>query len=368
MKEYATRKSLSWYIIVGLTLAALIAGCIGLNAQAFAAEEAEDDGLYDAYLYTLEDGMPKYWLDFTGAITDNLVLHCYFRSGDPTYYETFYILDLDTADIETYQISIHNVYDETGWDISDWFESITLSLVQDSIIMNVKRDEKTLAGGEDDNLLTGVYPMDPMGAGIVYEYYQEDGQLKYWLDLDGEDIELHGMFRSGDPEYYEDVYTLDMDTAEWDGDYTLVIHAIYNSAGIDVSDWFKSFTITEVQGALNMSVERDERTLAGGADDNILTGVYLMEPRTYLRALNNGPFTPEELCVLAQEYYDRNSGFYPPEAEYVENDDGTYTIHLFEIVDLGEGLTHTATSAWYTVDEYGIGTDDIYMEPVDLAG
>ena len=49
--------------------------------------------------------MPKYWLDFTGAMADGVVLHCYFRSGDPTYYESWFILDLYTADITDDEIA-----------------------------------------------------------------------------------------------------------------------------------------------------------------------------------------------------------------------------------------------------------------------
>ena len=52
--------------------------------------------------------------------------------------------------------------------------------------------------------------------------------------------------------------------------------------------------------------------------------------------------------------------------EITDNGDGTYTIHLYEIVGLGEGDSHTATSAWYTVDAFGIGTDDIFGDPIDL--
>ena len=31
-----------------------------------------------------------------------------------------------------------------------------------------------------------------------------------------------------------------------------------------------------------------------------------------------------------------------------------------------KGESHTATSAWYTVDSHGVGTNDITGEPVDL--
>ena len=77
--------------------------------------------------------------------------------------------------------------------------------------------------------------------------------------------------------------------------------------------------------------------------------------------------TPEQLCVMAQDYYSRNFGFYPPEADCADNRDGTYTIHLYEIVSLGQTDNHTATSAWYTVDAFGVGTNDITGEPVDLS-
>ncbi len=328
-------------------------------------DDDAEEMLANAYLYCEEDGMPKYWLDLTGAIIDNLVLHCYFRSSDPTFYETLYILDLETADIEDDFIEIYNVYDEYGLDHSNWFDSFTIWLEDDGMLMEVERDESTLAGGSEDNLLTGSYPMEPMDAGVVFEYYQDDGQLKYWMDLGEEDIELHCMFRSGDPEYYEEVFTLDMATAEYDGDYSVSIQNVYNSAGDDVSDWFESLILNEVQGAIIMDVERDESTLAGGADDNILTGVYMLEPRTYLVSPEEGPFTPNELAELAQRYYFEDYGFFPPEADVEDNGDGTYTIHLYEIVDL-DGLTHTATSAWYTVDEYGVGTDDLRGQDIDL--
>ena len=114
-----------------------------------------------------------------------------------------------------------------------------------------------------------------------------------------------------------------------------------------------------------MKVERDEKTLAGGADDNILTGTYLMEPRTYLKAVKSGSYKPEELGELAQLYYFSHNGYYPPKADVEKNKDGTFTIHLYEVVDL-DGDKHTATSAWYTVDKTGAGKDDITGEKVDL--
>ena len=322
-----------------------------------------DAVLANTYLYRQKDGMPKYWLDFTGVITDNLVLHCYFRSGEPTFYETFFILDLDTADYKDDRIEIHDVYNARGIDVSFWFKSLTLRLKGERAVLEVKRDESTLAGGAEDNILTGTYPMEPMSAGVDYRYYKDDGQLKYWLDLSGADMKLHAMFRSGDPEYYERVFTFDSKTARAQGDYTVEIRKVLTETGEDVSRWFKSLTLTQVQGSILMNVSRDESTLAGGADDNILTGVYTLEPHTYLLPEEEGPFTAEELAEWAQIYYFTRNGFFPPEAEVEKNKDGTFTIHLFEVVDL-DGITHTATSAWYTVDKYGVGKDDITEQAV----
>ena len=352
--------------LTALLLAMLLVFSV-MSGGALAAEEEEEDTLADAYLYCQEDGMPKYWLDFTGAMADDLVLHAYFRSSDPTFYESWFILDLDTADIYDDMIEIHNVYDEFGFDRSDWFESFTLLLVGDDIILDVERDESTLAGGTEDNILTGIYWMEPMAAGLVYEYYQEDGMRKYWLDLNSEDIILHAMFRSEGPDFYESYFTFAMDDAEWDGDYTVNINTVYDSMGLDISRWFKKLVLTEVQGAILMDVERDESTMAGGSEDNILTGVYMFEPRTYFLPLEEGPFTAEELGVLAQQYYFVVNGFFPPEADVEDNGDGTFTIHLYETVDL-DGMTHTATSAWYTVDDMSFGTDDISGQSIYLAG
>ena len=207
--------------------------------------------------------------------------------------------------------------------------------------------------------------MSPVGAGLVYEYRRSGGFLKYWLEPEDNDILLHAMFQSDEPEYYEEVFTLDTDSAEWLDDYALEIKKVYHSTGADVSSWFKSLTLSEVQGAIMMNVKRDESTLAGGAEDNILSDVYLFEPRTYLLPLFEGPYTADELGVWAQIFYFRHNGYFPPEADVEENEDGTFTIHLYEIVS-SDGAEHTATAAWYTVDAYGFGEDYIFGDEICL--
>lgn len=74
-----------------------------------------------------------------------------------------------------------------------------------------------------------------------------------------------------------------------------------------------------------------------------------------------------ELIAMARAYYEAQSGFFAPEAECAENEDGTYTIHLYEIVkNEGGDSWHTATSCWYTVDASGRGRDDITEAQITL--
>ena len=249
---------------VGSMLEDVVASCEFLSAPA-ASEEPEEGGLADGYLYCQNDGMPKYWLDLSGEMGSDPVLHCFFRSGDPTFYESCFQLDMKTAEITERGLEIYKIVDEYGFDHSNWFRSLVFQFYLDGAIMTADRDERTLAGGAEDNILTGTYVMIPVRVGTAYEK-NRDGDLV---------------------------------------------------------------------------------------------------PRTYPLPEKEGPYSAEELGRWAQIFYFRKNGFFPPEAEVTANTDGTFTIHLFEIVDL-DGEAHTATSAWLTVDAYGVGTDDIMEERVDL--
>ena len=345
------------------------------------ADGAEGPTLAGAYEYRLDSGRLKYWLDLRG---DALKLHCFFRSGEPQDYEVVYTLDLDTAEASDGVLSVREIRDENGRDLSAWFRSLELSLEGETLVMKVERDEKTLAGGADDNLLTGRYEMRPMrvegaspaGAYESYAFYEGfgcyngEGALKYYVEF-SEEFRLHCFFRSGDPQWYERVYTLYPD---WEAPSAqeLTLRAVKDEGGNDLSDSFKRLHVLFGEDTLILEVERDESRLAGGGDDNLLSGTYELSRRVSARdrlaaALCPG-VGPLTLCAQAQRYYEAGHGFYPPEAAYAENEDGTWTIHLYEIVDDGGGMLHTATSAWYTVDAQGVGSDDIFGEPVRLFG
>ena len=60
------------------------------------------------------------------------------------------------------ELTIRTVTDAEGNDITDWFERLVFAFSsEDSVLMQVKRNESTLAGGEEDNILTGDYTFLP---------------------------------------------------------------------------------------------------------------------------------------------------------------------------------------------------------------
>lgn len=79
-------------------------------------------------------------------------------------------------------------------------------------------------------------------------------------------------------------------------------------------------------------------------------------------------YTPQELCKLAQNYFYTVNDYYPPQATYTANKDGTYTVCLFESVTDEDGTAHNATCGWYTVNVCGLGTDDLMLQSIDING
>ena len=126
-----------------------------------------------------------------------------------------------------------------------------------------------------------------------------------------------------------------------------------------------------------MEVERDTDLLAGGASDNLETGKYTLTasdwkpesaPAGEKQAETDSlaPWQDRELVAMARAYYQKEANFLAPETECVDNGDGTLTIHLYEVVQDDEETSHTGTSAWYTVDAYGKGKDDVFGNEVKL--
>ena len=303
-----------------------------------AAPVYAETSISGVYVYE-EDGMPKYWLDFTGSVADNVVLHCFFQTD--SWYETYYVLDFNSSVPESHQDTcrIETVWDAKGNDVSNWFKTISLTIQEDRVRLYIERDDKTLAGGPSSTILTGLYEMTPAKAGVVYEAYS-DNKLRTWVLLNRDYAELH--FADGTEWHLQ---------AENSDDHTKKAVKIISSDNTDIA--FEYAEISYEQGLILL-------TLNGVGE---YSGDYTFRPRAFLQ---KDAESEAELKRMAQMYCKRISGFYPPEADAEDNGDGTYTVHLYEIVPNGDGTYHTATSAWYTVNASGVGVDDLFGSAVNL--
>ena len=109
------------------------------------------------YVY-MENKQPKYWIEFDGEF----YLHCMFRSDSTKYEEVVYTLYPDWDAPCAQELTIRTVKDAEGNDISDWFAYLHFWFSYENIVfMEVKRNESTLAGGPDNNLLSGDYVLLP---------------------------------------------------------------------------------------------------------------------------------------------------------------------------------------------------------------
>lgn len=216
----------------------------------------------------------------------------------------------------------------------------------------------------------------PYAAYNGYAFFENDGHIKYFIDTkDG--FRLHCFFQSGSPEYEEKTYTLDISAANT-SDAVLTISHITDEYGRDLSESFAHLSFTFYPDKVVMKVERKDELLAGGDSDNLLTGEYTLLPSQQSVAAPaeeesvadepvHAAYDSGELVAMARAYYEAQSGFFAPETECTENEDGSYTIHLYEIVENEkENTWHTATSCWYTVDASGRGSDDITGAQITL--
>ncbi len=374
---FASKEVASIGLTLGDMLDQVVAGCefladfheeepvIPAPAPGSAPEAAPDLSVAPGYLYCLEDGMPKYWLDFTGTYAENPVLHCWFRSGEPTFYESLLILDVFTAELDTDTILFKDITDNYGFDHSAKYKKLAIREDNGSVILEVERDESTLAGGPDDNLLTGTYRMEPVGVHAGYEYRSDGDVLRCRLIPGEESLTLHIPYLNLEGKN-EAVFTIDPKSAELDWFGKLRVGKLLDEDGNDVSEYFHYMTLLQTDDGIQLDVEWDEDAPLSGPLGMIPEGGTTFKPFSRLRPLSDGPFEPAELCRWARVRYFEQTGFYPPEADFELNADDTCTVHLYEIVDT-DGFLHTATCAWYTLDEYGVGYDDIFGDEVRLA-
>lgn len=110
-----------------------------------------------------------------------------------------------------------------------------------------------------------------------YSYYDSTNSLKYYFEFTKDKMFLHCFFQSDSAKKYEDVYNLDLNTAEDSTSY-LKIKKVADGNGNDISDRFEMLDLIFEDEAVTMLVIADETRLAGGSGDNITTGTYVFVP------------------------------------------------------------------------------------------
>ena len=103
----------------------------------------------------------------------------------------------------------------------------------------------------------------------------EKSGVKYWLET-AEGLKLHCWFLSGDPNYYEKVYTANLKKAEYE-DGVLTLTDLRDSLGFPLQS-LKELRLTFAADSAAMELDADESKLAGGAGDNLLSGSFRFVP------------------------------------------------------------------------------------------
>ena len=149
---------------LGMTIGTMLDDVVA-SCQFVSDDGAKQDmGLSAGYLYCDGNGMPRYWLDFTRTVEDNLVLHCWFRSGEPAFHESCYVLDLSSAEITENGLKIRRILSLQDEDRTDRLGNLTLQFYLDGAVMLAERNGEAAAEASDDRIPAGKYVMVPVGA------------------------------------------------------------------------------------------------------------------------------------------------------------------------------------------------------------
>ncbi|SDC22626.1 hypothetical protein SAMN05421734_105156 [Pelagirhabdus alkalitolerans] len=103
--------------------------------------------------------------------------------------------------------------------------------------------------------------------------------------------------------------------------------------------------------------EEDE----GETDENGSSGEDYEEPETDQSIGEDGYYNADDAVVLVEEYLEAEGH---PSGMNVQHDgqddEGNHRVQVFEVVDHGEGDSHTATYGWYLVDEESGDVHDLF--------
>ncbi len=133
-----------------------------------------------------------------------------------------------------------------------WFKGLAMGLVCLSMSGNIYADEIQITDIKDVEKYDG------------YTYASGNGQPRYALQMDNDTFTLV-CYGSKDAKAQEEVYTLDLDSANFDED-TIIIHKVAKEDGQDVSDSFSKLEFEFESFEVTMEVERTDGSAAGIKD------------------------------------------------------------------------------------------------------
>ena len=148
---------------LGMTVGSMLEDVVASCELISDADSGQDPGLSDGYLYCDENGIPRYWLDFSRIVEDNLVLHCWLPSGETAFSESCFVLDLSSAEVTENGLRIRQVHSLQGDDCTERFGNLTLRFYLDAAVMTAEPHGKAPEGGPEDQIPTGNYVMTPVG-------------------------------------------------------------------------------------------------------------------------------------------------------------------------------------------------------------
>ncbi len=324
---------------------------------------------------SLSNGAVLFWLESS----DGLKLH-WHPAGQTS--DRVYTLNPEKSSRHGDWISSVELLDGEGKPVPG-LRTLSFFFRENSVLMSVTMDpnlsgdaESVLPGGRFlFTPYTGSYYISQFLDGKQPEVSAYDGytcmrgdEVLFWLESSGArlNLTLHCFFENGTARY-ERVWHIDSEKAFFRGN-ELIVEDLFDREENSVwQDGYSALSFRFGEGMVLMHVVQAAKPPAG-AEDLIPTGDYLFT-RSGSSASGTAKDVPvfdsDELVLAARDYYERHNGFRPPEGEASYQGDGLWLIHLYEIVTL-EGTGHTATSAWYTVNEHGVGVD-FFDEPVDFS-
>lgn len=124
------------------------------------AQKSGDLGyaFWNGYSY-YEDGQIRFKLETFKDLKLGFILHFWAREGDPEWHEEMITLtDLKEG---AQEVDVGMILDNRNHDLTYQYKSFKILFGEDCAILEIERDESTLAGGTDSTIQSGTYVLTP---------------------------------------------------------------------------------------------------------------------------------------------------------------------------------------------------------------